>query len=567
MDQETALNALRARAAEEAEAARAGVAGELRVLLGAAGVNAAGEDAPGPLLELAQGAVRRLAAEAEGLRAEHDGQARAAAEEASASAAELERLQADLTGLRAAHAALEAQAGRAAELEARLATVDADLGAARGELAAQERAGKELKQFHESEMEIAGHQIGTLNHSLEDLRRQLAAADAAAGGVRDDLAAARAEATEHQALAQKLQAVLHDRDNEVLRQRERLDEMAERVQAASLEKEFKEEELHGSLQAARAELATLQERSASVLAQKAELETRLEADAVAAEAERGDLQRRAAEAAAMAHAAEGKEQELRAAAEQLEAALRASEAELDKVQFRASELEVQLEEREKAALSEQDATMKLSSYKKELSYMETAHDGMTKAFKDLKHQSQKEKRRYEKQVQDLQQEVRAATEEREALEGRLEQLAAEKRRISLSQQDTLADVDRENHRRQSAVMDKIKAEQEVVEIKAEMEQLRRGAQAERDSLRAELAELRAKLKGLAASPPAEDGSQGLPGVPKSAGRKPFGELSNTPAEASGGTTPVKAHREAVEGQLVGRRMTRRMTRSLGGAGD
>ena len=56
-------------------------------------------------------------------------------------------------------------------------------------------------------------------------------------------------------------------------------------------------------------------------------------------------------------------------------------------------------------------------------------------------------------------------------------------------------------------------------------------------------------------------------MPKSAGRKPFGELSNTPAKANGGTTPVKAHREAVEGQLVGRRMTRRMTRSLGAAGN
>ena len=226
-------------------------------------------------------------------------------------------------------------------------------------------------------------------------------------------------------------------------------------------------------------------------------------------------------------------------------------AQAEKSVFELTESKLQLESDIKENEQLRKETQQLAVYKKEIAYLESAHDETRKHLKVLKHQAHKDKEASEKKLVDAEARVEQLTMLKDFSEARAEELQSKVIALEMVNQSGAhaSTVERENKRRQSAVMEQVKAEQQVAELREELTASRE----DKKQLQQELNSLKQRVD--------------LPGdentaAPKSVGktRMPFGEISQnaTPAKTPTAQKPLKAQQDTAT-----RRMTRSMRRSIG----
>jgi len=222
----------------------------------------------------------------------------------------------------------------------------------------------------------------------------------------------------------------------------------------------------------------------------------------------------------------------------------------EKSVFELTESNLQLESEIKESGQLKKEVQQMAVYKKEIAYLESAHDETRKHLKVLKHQAHKDKEAAEKKVADAEARVEQLTMLKDFAEVRAEELQSKVIGLEMASQNNVpaSNVERENQRRQSAVMEQVKAEQQVAELREELA----ASRADKNYLLQELNSLKEQTAG--------DENENLSAKSASKPRQPFGEISQnaTPAKTPSVQKPLKVQ------DMAARRMTRSMRRSVGG---
>ena len=229
--------------------------------------------------------------------------------------------------------------------------------------------------------------------------------------------------------------------------------------------------------------------------------------------------------------------------------MREALSQAEKSVFELTESNLQLESEIKESGQLKKEVQQMAVYKKEIAYLESAHDETRKHLKVLKHQAHKDKEGAEKKLADAEARVEQLTMLKDFAEARAEELQSKVISLEMASQNNIpaSNVERENQRRQSAVMEQVKAEQQVAELREELA----ASRADKKHLLQELNNLKEQVAG---------GESDLSAKSASKPRKPFGEISQnaTPAKTPSGQKPLKVQ------DTASRRMTRSMRRSVGG---
>ena len=363
----------------------------------------------------------------------------------------------------------------------------------------------------------------TLKTKEEELRQRLDNADAEVSRSAADL-----EELKKSNAALEFQ----NTENEI-----RIQDVAERLQASSLERESLQEEVN-------------------ILAEKLSRATSAESKKNAEASERARLLQSEVANLMADHAT--KERVVRQLEENVASlesqtvelsSMREALSQAEKSVFELTESNLQLESEIKESGQLKKEVQQMAVYKKEITYLESAHDETRKHLKVLKHQAHKDKEGAEKKLADAEARVEQLTMLKDFAEARAEELQSKVIGLEMASQNNVpaSNVERENQRRQSAVMEQVKAEQQVAELREELA----ASRADKKYLLQEFNSLKEQVAG---------GEDELSAKSASKPRKPFGEISQnaTPAKTPSGQKPLKVQDSAP------RRMTRSMRRSVGG---
>lgn len=363
----------------------------------------------------------------------------------------------------------------------------------------------------------------TLKTKEEELRQRLDNADAEVSRSAADL-----EELKKSNAALEFQ----NTENEI-----RIQDVAERLQASSLERESLQEEVN-TLAEKLSRATSAESKKNAEASERARLLQSEVANLMADHATKERVVRQLEENVA---SLESQTVELSSMREAL------SQAEKSVFELTESNLQLESEIKESGQLKKE--VQQMAVYKKEITYLESAHDETRKHLKVLKHQAHKDKEGAEKKLADAEARVEQLTMLKDFAEARAEELQSKVIGLEMASQNNVpaSNVERENQRRQSAVMEQVKAEQQVAELREELA----ASRADKKYLLQEFNSLKEQVAG---------GEDELSAKSASKPRKPFGEISQnaTPAKTPSGQKPLKVQDSAP------RRMTRSMRRSVGG---
>jgi len=363
----------------------------------------------------------------------------------------------------------------------------------------------------------------TLKTKEEELRQRLDNADAEVSRSAADL-----EELKKSNAALEFQ----NTENEI-----RIQDVAERLQASSLERESLQEEVN-TLAEKLSRATSAESKKNAEASERARLLQSEVANLMADHATKERVVRQLEENVA---SLESQTVELSSMREAL------SQAEKSVFELTESNLQLESEIKESGQLKKE--VQQMAVYKKEITYLESAHDETRKHLKVLKHQAHKDKEGAEKKLADAEARVEQLTMLKGFAEARAEELQSKVIGLEMASQNNVpaSNVERENQRRQSAVMEQVKAEQQVAELREELA----ASRADKKYLLQEFNSLKEQVAG---------GEDELSAKSASKPRKPFGEISQnaTPAKTPSGQKPLKVQDSAP------RRMTRSMRRSVGG---
>ena len=427
--------------------------------------------------------------------------------------AENSRLQAELNSARERVTAAEKEFAESStalqkEVEVKKQTVVQLEGALAKEKAARETASK---------------CADTLKAKEEELRQRLDNADAEVSRSAADL-----EELKKSNAALEFQ----NTENEI-----RIQDVAERLQASSLERESLQEEVN-----------TLAEKLSRATSAESKKNAEASERARLLQSEVANLMADHATKERVVRQLEEKVTSLESQTVEL-SSMREALSQAEKSVFELTESNLQLESEIKESGQLKKEVQQMAVYKKEIAYLESAHDETRKHLKVLKHQAHKDKEGAEKKLADAEARVEQLTMLKDFAEARAEELQSKVISLEMASQNNIpaSNVERENQRRQSAVMEQVKAEQQVAELREELA----ASRADKKHLLQELNNLKEQVAG---------GESDLSAKSASKPRKPFGEISQnaTPAKTPSGQKPLKVQ------DTASRRMTRSMRRSVGG---
>ena len=364
----------------------------------------------------------------------------------------------------------------------------------------------------------------TLKAKEEELRQRLENADAEVSRSAADLEELK-----------KSNAALdfQNTENEI-----RIQDVTERLQASSLERESLQEEVN-TLAEKLSRATSAESKKNSEAMERARL---LQSEVANLMADHATKERVVRQLEEKVTSLESRTMELSSTREAL------SQAEKSVFELTESNLQLESEIKESGQLKKE--VQQIAVYKKEIAYLESAHDETRKHLKVLKHQAHKDKEAAEKKLADAEARVEQLTMLKDFAEARAEELQSKVIGLEMASQNNVpaSNVERENQRRQSAVMEQVKAEQQVAELREELA----ASRADKNYLLQELNSLKEQTAG--------DENENLSAKSASKPRQPFGEISQnaTPAKTPSVQKPLKVQDTAT------RRMTRSMRRSVGG---
>ena len=364
----------------------------------------------------------------------------------------------------------------------------------------------------------------TLKAKEEELRQRLENADAEVSRSAADLEELK-----------KSNAALdfQNTENEI-----RIQDVTERLQASSLERESLQEEVN-TLAEKLSRATSAESKKNSEAMERSRL---LQSEVANLMADHATKERVVRQLEEKVTSLESRTMELSSTREAL------SQAEKSVFELTESNLQLESEIKESGQLKKE--VQQMAVYKKEIAYLESAHDETRKHLKVLKHQAHKDKEAAEKKVADAEARVEQLTMLKDFAEVRAEELQSKVIGLEMASQNNVpaSNVERENQRRQSAVMEQVKAEQQVAELREELA----ASRADKNYLLQELNSLKEQTAG--------DENENLSAKSASKPRQPFGEISQnaTPAKTPSVQKPLKVQ------DMAARRMTRSMRRSVGG---
>ena len=423
--------------------------------------------------------------------------------------------------------------------QAETSRLQAELNSARERAAISESEFSDSTAAMQKELEAKRELTSQLQADLDKEREALASAGATAEALQERLDSANAEVSKNATAVEDLRKAnsaleFQNTENEI-----RIQDMTESLQASSLERESLQEEV-SALGGKLSRTTAAESKKNAEVTERARLLQSEVANLMADHATKEKVVRQLEEKVVTL---EAQTAELSGVREAL--------AQAEKSVFELTESKLQLESDIKENEQLRKETQQLAVYKKEIAYLESAHDETRKHLKVLKHQAHKDKEASEKKLVDAEARVEQLTMLKDFSEARAEELQSKVIALEMVNQSGAhaSTVERENKRRQSAVMEQVKAEQQVAELREELTASRE----DKKQLQQELNSLKQRVD--------------LPGdentaAPKSVGktRMPFGEISQnaTPAKTPTAQKPLKAQQDTAT-----RRMTRSMRRSIG----
>lgn len=423
--------------------------------------------------------------------------------------------------------------------QAETSRLQAELNSARERAAISESELSDSTAAMQKELEAKQELASQLQADLNKEREALAAAGATAEALQERLGSAEAEVSRSSTAIDDLRKAnsaleFQNTENEI-----RIQDMTESLQASSLERESLQEEV-SALGGKLSRTTAAESKKSAEVTERARLLQSEVANLMADHATKEKVVRQLEEKVVTL---ESQTIEL--------SGMREALAQAEKSVFELTESKLQFESDVKENELLRKETQQLAVYKKEIAYLESAHDETRKHLKVLKHQAHKDKESSEKKLADAEARVEQLTMLKDFSEARAEELQSKVLSLEMANQSGThaSSVERENKRRQSAVMEQVKAEQQVAELREELTTSRE----DKRQLQLELNSLKQRVD------PSGDENQA---APKSVGktRMPFGEISQnaTPAKTPTAQKPLKAQQDTAS-----RRMTRSMRRSIG----